>query len=53
MIESVGRLQWEPLVEEEELLRFLSGCAEIGYGKSKKQVLCLVEAILTKKQVHL
>ena len=36
--------------EEEELVRFLSGCARIGYGKSKKQVLCLVEAILMKKQ---
>ncbi len=36
--------------EEEELVRFLSGCAKIGYGKSKKQVLCLVEAILMKKR---
>lgn len=56
MIESVVKLQWELLglkgdeEEEKELLKFLSGCAKIGYGKSKRQVLCLVEAILMKKR---
>ena len=35
--------------EEEELVKFLLRCAEIGYTKSRKQVLALVKRLLQKK----
>ena len=35
--------------EEEELVQFLLRCAEIGYAKSRKQVLALVRRLLQKK----
>ena len=37
--------------EEEELVRFLLGCAEIGYPESRKQVLALVRRLLVKKRI--
>ncbi|MCG8621544.1 MAG: hypothetical protein MJE68_06030 [Proteobacteria bacterium] len=37
--------------EEEELVRFLLGCAEIGYPKSRKQILALVRRLLVKKGI--
>lgn len=36
--------------EERELVRFLVGCANIGYAKTPKQVITLVRAIVAKKQ---
>ena len=37
--------------EEDELVQFLLGCAEIGYPKSCKQVLTLVRRLLVKKGI--
>ena len=37
--------------EEDELVQFLIGCAEIGYPKSRKQVLALVKRLLVKKGI--
>lgn len=36
-------------IEEEELVQFLLRCAEIGYAKSRKQVVALVKRLLHKK----
>ena len=36
-------------VEEEELSNFISQCASIGCAKTKKEVLCIVEAVLASK----
>ena len=36
--------------EEEELVRFLIGCAEVGYAKSVREVRTLVSAIMAKKR---
>ena len=40
--------------EEEELANFLCGCAKMGYARTKKDVLAIVEEILASKgrQVH-
>ena len=38
--------------EEEELVLFLLRCAEIGYPKSRKQVLALVRRLLLKKGIN-
>lgn len=35
--------------EEEELVDFLIKCSKLGYGKTRKEVLVLVESILKKK----
>ena len=35
--------------EEEELARWLEGCAQIGYAKSVKEVRAIVGAIVAKK----
>ena len=35
--------------EEEELVQFLLRCSEIGYAKSRKQVLAIVKRVLLKK----
>ena len=35
--------------EETELVRFLVGCAKIGFAKSRKDVFALVRAFLAKK----
>ena len=35
--------------EEEELVSFILGCAKMGYAKTKKEVLALVERILAEK----
>ena len=35
--------------EEEELVQFLLRCSEIGYAKSRKQVMALVRRVLLKK----
>ena len=36
--------------EEEELVRWLEGCAEIGYAKSVREVRGIVGAIVAMKQ---
>ena len=36
--------------EEEELVKFLLRCSEIGYAKSRKQVLSLVKRLMEKKR---
>lgn len=36
--------------EEEELVRWLIGCAEIGYAKSIREVRAVVGAIVSKKR---
>ena len=36
--------------EEEKLVNFLVGCSRIGYARSKKQVLAIVSAVLSKKR---
>ena len=35
--------------EEEELVDFLIKCSKLGYGKTRKEVLVLVESIVRKK----
>ena len=35
--------------EESELVNFLSGCASVGYAKSRHQVLALVEQVMREK----
>ena len=37
--------------EETELVQFLTRCAGIGYGKSRKEVIALVQRILDKKGI--
>ena len=39
-------------MEEGELVQFLSRCASIGYGKSRKEVLPLVQSVLDSKGVQ-
>jgi len=36
--------------EEKELVRFLLGCAKIGFARTRKQVLALVRAMVATKQ---
>ena len=36
--------------EEEELVRWIEGCAEVGYAKSVREVRAIVGAIVVKKQ---
>ncbi len=38
--------------EEEELLNFLYGCARIGYPRTRKQVLCIVQEYLFRKGLN-
>ena len=38
--------------EEDELEQFLAGCASIGYGKSRQQVIQLVQEVVTCKGMH-
>lgn len=35
--------------EEEELVHFLLGCASIGYGRTRKEIISLVQQIVNKK----
>ena len=35
--------------EEEELCQFLRSCVEIGFAKTRKQVICLVQQVVNKK----
>ncbi len=37
------------LTDEEELVTFLIGCSEIGYPRTRKNVICLVQRILEEK----
>ena len=37
------------LAEEEELASFLIGCASIGYPRTRKDVLCLVQEVMDAK----
>jgi len=36
--------------EEAEVVNFLGGCASIGYARTRKQVIALIEAIVTQKR---
>jgi len=38
--------------EEDELEQFLADCAAIGYGKSRQQVIHLVQEVVTSKGMH-
>lgn len=40
------------LREEDELVMFLTRCASIGYAKSRKEVLALVQAVLDSRGIH-
>ena len=42
----------KPLTTEEELVKFLSKCAENGYGCSHQELIALVQAILEKHGVY-
>ena len=44
-----GKKVPHPDAEEEELCRFLVGCAKIGYARSRKQVLAIVKGIVSRK----
>ena len=35
--------------EEDELVRFLESCSNLGYGRSKKEILSIVQAVVLKK----
>ena len=35
--------------EEKELINFITTCSKMGYGKTRKEVLALVEAAIEKK----
>lgn len=35
--------------EEREIAKFLAGSASMGFARSKKEVICIVEAILASK----
>lgn len=36
--------------EEKDLVNFLTGCSKIGFAKSRKEVLAIVQAIVAKKR---
>ena len=36
--------------EEKQLVNFLIGCAKLGYAKSRKEVLVVVQSVIAKKQ---
>ena len=38
--------------EEEQLVKFLTGCASIGYARSKKEVMALVSRVIEGKGKH-
>ena len=35
--------------EEKQLVNFLIGCAKVGYAKSRKEVLVVVQSLIAKK----
>jgi len=39
-------------LEEEELVNFLNGSASVGFARSKKQVLAIVQNVVTKKGLN-
>ena len=47
-----GPLPYLNTMEEAEVVQFLSRCASIGYGKSRKEVLSLVQSVLDSKGVQ-
>ena len=40
-------------LEEEELVNFLNGSASVGFARSKKQVLAIVQNVVTKKGLNM
>ena len=47
-----GPLKYLSSLEEEELVQFLHSCADIGYAKTRQQVLLLVQQIVKKKGLN-
>ena len=47
-----GPTKYLTLLEENELSRFLSRCCQIGYARSKLEILALVQRILDSKQMN-
>ena len=39
-------------VEEEELVQFLLGCSSIGFAKSRKQILAIVQSVVHQKGIN-
>ena len=56
MFGSVSRptkyLSEEELVEEEELVQFLLGCLSIGFAKSHKQILAIIQSVVHQKGIN-
>ncbi len=46
---NIGRDPFLSKQEEEELVKFLVKCSKMGFGKTRAEVLKIVEATLTKK----
>ena len=38
--------------EEEELVNFLCGCAAVGYARSKRDIIALVQQVVANKGLH-
>lgn len=38
--------------EEKELVNFLSGCAAVGYARSKRDIIALVQQVVANKGLH-
>ena len=39
-------------VEEEELVQFLLGCSSIGFAKSRKQILAIIQSVVHQKGIN-
>lgn len=48
MLGQPGHRRYLSNEEESELVRFLIGCSNVGYARSRKQILALVESYLTE-----
>ncbi|XP_065891048.1 uncharacterized protein [Dysidea avara] len=47
-----GPLPFLSAEEEDEMVSFLEGCASMGYARSKKQVLALVQRVISTKGIN-
>ena len=47
-----GPPRYLTMAEESELVQFLTRCAAIGYGKSRKEVMALVQRVLHDKNIN-
>ena len=46
-----GPTRYLSAVEEEELVHFLQGCSSIGYGRSRKDIIGIVQQVVDKKGI--